>query len=198
VTLDTAALQRVEHFRVGQRLTMMVNRYDVVVADQTGRAIGPTVAVAEQKRLALRERVTVFSDDIRREVLCSFAARQVFDVGATYDVYDGGGLRIGGFRKDFAASLLRSTFHVEQPDCPDVVGRERHLLVAIARRLMEDLPLPIHFDFHVRDESDAPPVMSVTRAFALRDAYHVAINAPWLDRRIAIAMTVGLDALMAR
>lgn len=182
------------HLRVAQRLTMMVNRYDVTLADASGRPVGPPVAFAQQKRLSMREQVTIYTDESGRTVLCSFRARQVFDVGATYDVLDGNGAPIGSFRKDFARSLLRSTFHVEQPGAPAVVGQERSLLVALLRRAVDELPLPVHFEF----AAGGAPVMSVSRAFSLRDAYQVEIAAPWLDRRLAIALAIGLDALMAR
>ena len=194
MTRGHPALQRATRLRVRQRLTMMVNRYDVTVADQSGRPAGPPVAFAQQKRLALREQVTIYTDESAREVLCSFRARQVFDVGASYDVLDGAGAPLGGFRKDFARSLLRSTFHLEQPGAPAVVGQERHLVTALLRRAVDSLPLPVHFEF----AAGGAPVMSVSRAFSLRDAYQVEIAAPWLDRRLAIALAIGLDALMAR
>ena len=194
MTRGHPALQRATRLRVRQRLTMMVNLYDVTVADQSGRPAGPPVAFAKQKRLALREQVTIYTDESAREVLCSFRARQVFDVGASYDVLDGAGAPLGGFRKDFARSLLRSTFHLEQPGAPAVVGQERHLVTALLRRAVDSLPLPVHFEFRAGDTG----VMSVDRAFTLRDAYDVRIAAPWLDRRLAVAMVIGLDALMAR
>lgn len=194
MSLDLAGLQRVEHLRVTQRVSLGVNRYDVAVADPAGNPVGAPVAFAQQKRLSLREQVTIHTDERRREVLCTFAARQVFDVRATYDVRDAAGTVLGSFRKDFARSLLRSTFLLEQAGAPTATGQERNLLVALARRAYDALPLPVHFDF----VADGAPVLSVTRALSLRDAYAVSIPAPWLDRRLAIAMAVALDALMSR
>lgn len=193
MSLDLAALQRVQHLRVRQRFAM-INRYDVSVADEAGNPVGPVVAFAEQKRMALRERVTIYTDDSRREVLCAFVARQVFDVRAVYDVLDPAGRPLGTFRKDFARSLLRSTFILEQPGAGPAVGQERHLAVALLRRAYDSLPLPVHFDFTAGDAR----VLSVERAFAVRDSYVVTIPAPGLDRRLAIAMAIGLDALMSR
>ncbi|MGH8867932.1 MAG: hypothetical protein ACRDYU_08035 [Actinomycetes bacterium] len=171
---------------------MMVNRYDAHPIGPDG-AEGPTVAFAQQKRMALREQVTFYTDDTQRDVLFSFKARQMMDVSATYDVSDAAGTVLGTFRKDFGASLLRSTFHLAQEGAPEATGAERSMAVALVRRFA-DVPLPVHFDF----TAGGQPVMSVTRAFALRDAYRVEVPAPWLDRRLALAMAVGLDALMAR
>lgn len=187
-------LQQIERFRVSQRFAMMVNRYDVYAADASGNQTGEPIAFAQQKRMALREQVTIYTDDSSRTVLCSFKARQMLDVGATYDVFDAAGAPIGSFRKDFARSLLRSTFHLEQQGAPAVTGQESSLIIALLRRVVDSLPLPIHFNFTAGDE----PVMVVNRAFAIRDAYKVGVPAPWLDRRLAIAMAIGLDALMAR
>jgi hypothetical protein len=40
--------------------------------------------------------------------------------------------------------------------------------------------------------------MSANRKLGLRDQYTVVINEPGLDRRVAAAMAVALDALQAR
>jgi hypothetical protein len=193
MTLDPAGLQQVSAFRVRQRFAAMVNRYDVNVAGPDWSA-GAPVAFAQQKRLALREQVTIYTDDSKREVLCAFKARQVLDVRAQYDVTAPDGTLIGSFRKDFARSLLRSTFILEQPGAPAAVGEERSLLVALLRRATDAIPLPVHFDFRTEQ---GQPVLSSERAWGMRDAYRVSVPAQWLDRRLAIAMVIGLDALMS-
>lgn len=188
--------QQATRFRVAQRLSLLANRYDISVADGSGRPVGPPVAFAQQKRMALRESVTLYTDESAREVLCRFAARQVFDVRATYDVYDGAGAPLGSFRKEFGASLLRTTFVLEQPGAPQVRGQERSLLLALFQRFGPEIPvpLPVHFDFRAGDDV----VMSVERAFSVRDAYDLRVPVPWLDRRLAFAMAVGLEALLGR
>ena len=54
---------------------------------------------------------------------------------------------------------------------------------------------PYHFDFTT---ADGRSVMSVERRMGLRDAYRVTIADPLLDRRLAAAMAVALDALQDR
>jgi uncharacterized protein YxjI len=179
-------------FVLRQRLALGTNRYEARPVGADGQE-GDVVAYAQQKRLALREQVTFYTDDSRTTPLFSFRARQVVDLGATYDVVDGQDAPLGTFRKDAAASLVRSTFHLAQPGCPEATGAERSAAVALLRRFV-DVPLPVHFDFAAGGE----PVLSVTRAFTLRDTYRVDVPAPWLDRRLALATAVGLDALMAR
>ena len=54
---------------------------------------------------------------------------------------------------------------------------------------------PLHFDFAA---ADGTPVLSVQRGISLRDRYVVTVHNPALDRRLAAAVAVGLDALMSR
>jgi uncharacterized protein YxjI len=186
----------VEHrarFFVKQRVTMLVNRYEIRSAEADGRE-GAVLAVAEQKRMALRERVTFFADDSRRTPVFSFRARQALDVAATYDVLDAADRPLGWFQKDFTASLLRSSFRLGAPGL-DAYGQERNAMVAIVRRFV-DVPLPFHFDF--TDTATGQPVMSSERQMSLRDRYTVDVPDPRVDFRLAAAMAVGLDALLQR
>lgn len=178
----------------------MINRY-VVTETLPDGSDGRVLAFAEQKRMTLRERMTFYTDESRREVLFTASARQVVDLGAVYDVRDAGDRSLGTFRKKFAASLLRSTWELDQPGSVTAVGRERNRFVAVARRLWELLPLdlvpfvwPYHFDF----TSDGGPVMRVDKKIGLRDRYVVDVTSPDLDLRLAIAQAVALDALQSR
>lgn len=100
--MDEAEFQSAEKFEVRQRFTMTVNRYEVWTS-------GQRVAVAQQKRMAFREQVTLYADEERAVPLFGFKARSVVDLGATYDVTAADGTPVGWFRKDFGQSLLRST-----------------------------------------------------------------------------------------
>jgi uncharacterized protein YxjI len=195
--MDLATLQAQTSLNVSQKITAFVNRYVVTVPTSTGTD-GEQVAFVEQKRLAFREEVTFFTDESKTTPLFKFKARQILDVGATYDVTAADGTPIGTFRKDFKKSLLRSTWHLEQGELT-AVGSERSQLIAILRRvwdLFEDLPFffKYHFDFVLGDK----PVMSVDKTALIRDRYLVEIKEPTLDRRMAIAMAVALDALQSR
>ncbi|WP_369793973.1 hypothetical protein [Actinoplanes sp. SE50/110] len=172
----------------------MVNQYEVHAVTPDGQEAG-ILAFAQQKRLAFKEQVTLYTDDTKQVPVLGFKARQVIDLGATYDVFDAAGVVIGLFRKKFGASLLRSTWVLEQPGWPEIVGQERNAFVAILRRFVDSLSwLPYHFDFVV----DGRPAFSVERKWGLRDTYRVAIHEPNLDRRLVAAMAVALDALQSR
>ncbi|HEX7305815.1 hypothetical protein [Lentzea sp.] len=195
------SLQNLQALHVHQKVTFMVNRYEVF-ADDNGRP-GQLVGFAEQKRLKIKERITIYTDSSKNAVLFEFNARKVLDLGSGYDVTDANGRPIGLFRKDFAKSLLRSTWHVEQPGWGTATGAERNRFLAGFRRLWQwipvvgDAPFPMryHFDFVAENGT---PVFSVDKKTWLRDHYLVVVRDPGVDRRLVIAQAVALDALQSR
>jgi len=192
-----------ERFTVRQKITMMVNRYELRPLADDGTE-GPLLAMAQQKRMAFKEQVTFYTDEARTQPVFGFKARKRMDLAATYDVTDGEGNAIGEFRKDFGKSLLRSTWHLTTPDGLTAVGQERSQTVAIARRVVDmigDLPifLRFHFDFTA---PNGEIILTSERQRSLRDRYEITVpkldNGWQLDWRVAAAMAVALDALQSR
>jgi hypothetical protein len=192
----------VPRFLVRQKITMMVNRYLVFAAAPDGSE-GPLLAFAEQKRLKLKEEVRFFTDESRQRPLFSFKARQRLDVHAEHDVLDADGRPIGYFRKEFGASLLRSTWTLGAPGL-EARGQERRPVIAVLRRVwtlvpyLGDVWVPFVFHFDFVDTRTGAPVMSSERRRAIRDRYDVTVQDPRLDFRVAAAMAVALDALQSR
>jgi hypothetical protein len=188
-------------FSMKQRITMMANKYELIATNPDGTD-GPLIAFAQQKRMAFKEEVTFYAEEERRTPVFSFKARKRMDLAATYDVRDAAGAPLGTFRKDFGASLLRSTWHLEAPGI-QAVGRERSAGIALARRawemlpVVESLPSPFLFHFDFVDASGAL-VMSSERGRSLRDRYDVRVPEARVDGRVAAAMAVALDALQSR
>ena len=192
MTIDT--LQTQAQLIVRQRIRLMVNQYEVHAVSPDGSEAG-MLAFAQQKRMAFKEQVTLYTDDTKTTPVLGFKARQVIDLGATYDVTDSAGAPIGAFRKDFKESLLRSTWHLQQPGYAEMTGREASMAVAILRRFVDSLSwLPYHFEFMIGDR----PAFSVVKKWGIRDKYVVTIHDPAIDRRLVAAMAVALDALQAR
>jgi uncharacterized protein YxjI len=193
MTAGSTAEMYLPHFVVKQKLTLMVNRYEVSESDEAGN---PTrlMALAEQKRMAFKEQVTFFSDASKARPVFGFKARKKLDLNAGYDITDESGAQIGFFRKDFGASLLRSTFHVEGPGYTGT-GQERSQVVGLLRRFTELDFIPIHFDFV---DSAGSPLFSVERKMSFGDRYRVTVPDQRVDFRAAAAVAVGLDALMSR
>ena len=194
-------LQSAQVLHVHQKITLMINRYEVFLDD--GGKPGVLVGFAEQKRFKIKERITVYTDSSKNQVLFEFHARKVIDLGSGYDVIDAQGSRIGLFRKNFAKSLLRSTWHVEQPGWGATTGAERNKFLAGFRRLWEwipylgEAPFPMRYHFDFTQENGAP-VFSVDKKTWVRDHYLVQIQDPGIDRRLVIAQAVALDALQSR
>ncbi|WP_460742163.1 hypothetical protein [Mariniluteicoccus endophyticus] len=192
--------QAYDRLAIRQKLALTVNRYEVSGLDPQGNA-GPVLAFAEQKRLAFKELVTFFTDESRTVPVFSFKARQMFDLGATYDVFDANMQPIGWFRKDFGKSLMRSTWYLGDMMGNEFRGTERSAFIAILRRLGDSAIFDTwyHFDFSTQDGQN---VMHHSRAATFRDMY--AVDLPMfnggqrLDWRLAAAMGVALDALQAR
>jgi uncharacterized protein YxjI len=180
-------------FFVKQKITLMVNRYEIYAAGPDGQQ-GQLMAFAEQKRMAFKEQVTFFTDSSKTRAVFGFKARKVMDLGSGYDITDETGNPIGFFRKDFGASLLRSTFHLEGPGFT-ATGQERSVLVAVLRRFTDVPFLPVHFDFV---GSEGQPLLSSTRRVSVGDRYTVTVPDERVDFRVAAAVAVALDALMAR
>ena len=189
-------------FFINQRITLMVNRYEIRAANPDGSE-GQLIAFAEQKRMKLKEEVDFYTDESRTRRVFSFKARQRLDVGAQHDVFDEHGTAIGFFSKDFAASLLRSTWHLSAPGI-EAVGRERNQWIAILRRVWGYIPylssiwVPFVFHFDFTDKATGQVVMSSERKVSIRDRYTVTVPDARLDFRVAAAMAVALDALQSR
>ncbi|WKN49766.1 hypothetical protein [Nocardioides sp. Arc9.136] len=180
-------------FFVKQKFAMTTNRYELYAANPDG-SFGQMYGFAEQKRMAFKEQVTFFSDASKSRPVFAFKARKKIDLNAGYDITDEAGQQIGFFRKDFGASLLRSTFHVEGPGYQGT-GQERSQAVALIRRFTDIPFLPIHFDFV---SADGQPLLGVERQGSVRDKYTVHVPDQRVDFRVAAAIAVGLDALMQR
>jgi len=189
-------------FFVRQRITLMVNRYEVLAVNPDGTE-GALLALAEQKRMKLKEEVNFFADPGKTRPVFSFRARQRLDVHAQHDVFDEAGAPLGMFSKEFGASLLRSTWHLSAPGV-EALGKERRPVIAVLRRIWTLIPylgdvwVPFVFHFDFVDKAGGAPVLISERQKAIRDRYTVTVPDQRLDFRVAAAMAVALDALQSR
>lgn len=191
-----------ERFLVKQLIRPMVNLYEVFALE--GDVPGERLAFVRQKRMALKEDLRAFADDSEREEVFRIKARSVMEIGGRYDVTHGDGSPLGALQKLFGQSLLRSTWRVlGQGDEELFVATERSRAVAVGRRLAgllpygEMVPIPYHFVFRAGERE----LGSLTRILGLRDQYRLDLGGDperRVDRRLAIALAIALDALQAR
>jgi uncharacterized protein YxjI len=189
-------------FFVKQRITLMINRYEIRAANPDGTE-GHLLALAEQKRMKLKEEINFFADESKTRRVFSFKARQRLDVHAEHDVYDEYGHVLGSFSKQFGASLLRSTWSLSAAGV-QAIGQERRLSIAILRRIWDFIPyvgdvwVPFVFHFDFVDTASGATVLVSERRKEIRDRYEVTVPDPRLDFRVAASMAVALDALQSR
>jgi uncharacterized protein YxjI len=155
--------------------------------------------------MAIKEDIRFFADEQETEELFRIKARSMFDIGgARYDVTEPGGSPIGVLEHQFRKSLFRSTWKVTDADGGEVVtAQERSLPMAIARRVVDFIPygewVPIPYNFDLT--MDGKVIGHMNRKFQLRDSYLLDLSDDHerkLDRRLGIALAVGLDTLQNR
>ena len=194
-----------DRFLIEQLVRPVVNLYRVTPLAAGETPAGPPVAFVRQKRLAFKEDIRFFSSEDEAEELFRIKARRVIDVGGRYDVVDPAGAPIGVLEHHFRKSLLRSTWRILTPGDEELaVAQERNQALAILRRVIDFAPygewVPIPYDFVLRDGERE--LGHYTRKFlALRDVYTLDLSGDTekrLDRRLAIALGIGLDALQNR
>ena len=189
-------------FVLRQRIRPVINQYEFSLAEGE-----PPFCFVEQKRFRFKEDIRFFTDDSKSTELLRIKARQRFDPRATYDIAGADGSKIGEIKKVFGASLIRSTYEVSSP-AMTVQAQEQNLLVALFRRLVgfvpyvgdfaDWLPIPYHFEFL----HDGQEIGVHKRRFGkFRDVYDIDMSGDperRFDRRLVLAVAVGMDALQAR
>jgi uncharacterized protein YxjI len=197
-----------DRFLLRQRFRPVVNQYEFHLPDGDG-ALGPAFCFAEQKRFSFKEDIRFWADDTKTHELLRIKARQRFDPRARYDVTDASGAKIGEIQKVFGKSLLRSTYALFDASGAETAQASEHsLAVALFRRLVglipfiggfaDWVPIPYHFDFRRGDEVLGS---HVRQAFKFRDTYTIDMSGDperTVDRRLILAIAVGMDALQAR
>jgi len=194
-----------DRFLVDQLVRPIANLYRVTPLAAGEAPAGPPVAYVRQKRLALKEDIRFYGDEGETQELFRIAARSVLDIGGSrYDVI-AGAERIGFLRHKLKESLVRTTWHVGGPNEEEVaVARERSLFGAIARRVVDFVPdvggwIPIPYNFEFL--AGGRVVGGLDRKFKLRDQYILDLSGDVdrkIDRRVAIALAIALDALQNR
>jgi hypothetical protein len=190
-------------FFVDQLIRPIANLYRISTLGSDGGP-GQPVAFVRQKKLSIRENIRFFADESETEELFRLKARQVFDVRGRYDVTTPEGELIGTLEKVLGVSLLRSTWRIYGANEQQVaLAQEKSIHVALFRRLIDFVPYgefaPIVFQFTIL--IDGREVGGLRRPLGIRDQYTLTLNGDperRLDRRVAVALAIALDALQSR
>jgi uncharacterized protein YxjI len=201
-------IQHHDRFLLRQRIRPVVNQYEFFLATEDGSE-GEPVCFVEQKRFAFKEDIRFYAADDKQVEVMRIKARQRFDPRARYDITDPSGTKIGEIQKVFGKSLLRSTYALFDAGGREVATASEHsLAVALFRRAVglvpyvgsfaDWLPIPYHFDFR---DGDRVLGTHTRKAFKIRDVYTIDMSGDperRIDRRLILAIAVGMDALQAR
>ncbi len=196
---------------VEQKITAFVNKYRVYATDGAGNKTG-LVALAQQKRLAFKEKVLFFDSEAKTNQVFGFRAEKVLDIHGRYFVEDTSGARIGAFRKLFGQSLVVSTWEIlDENDAPLFIVRENNATLAALRRFIGFIPIVgdlgeliimfFRYHFEFVDVSTGAVVGRYQKTTLFRDHYLLSLTDEAYakdDWRTFAAMGVGLDALQSR
>jgi uncharacterized protein YxjI len=194
-----------DRYLVDQLVRPMINLYRVTPLAEGETPAGGPVAFVRQKRMALKEDIGFYADEEETQLHFRIKARSMIEIGGRYDVTDGAGTRIGVLEKVFGKSLLRSTWRILDANEQEVaMAQERSVPMAVLRRAIDFvpevgglIPIPYNFDILV----DGAPAGRMDRKFQLRDRYVLDLSDDpdkRIDRRLAIALAIGLDTLQNR
>jgi len=202
--VELASLES-DRFLVDQLVRPVANLYRVTPLGAGETPAGPPVAYVRQRRLAIKEDIRFYADEGETREAFRIAARSILDIGGSrYDVL-AGQERIGFLWHKLKESLVRTTWHLGGPNEEEVaLARERSLVGAIARRVVDFVPdyggfvpIPYNFDFLI----EGRVVGAMNRKLKLRDQYVLDLSGDAerrIDRRVAIALAIALDALQNR
>lgn len=197
---------------IEQKLTPFINRYEIFAAKPDGTK-DALLAFAEQKRIAVKEKITFFTDASKQKVAFTLRAEKVMDIHGRYFVEDGEGTHLGSLKKEFKKSLLVSSWQILNTNDEMLLKvAESNIALAIVRRTIGFVPiigeiietlmsflLKYHFNF--TDAKTNQAVGLYRKITMLRDNYCLEMDDDTYaqcDWRVLGAMGVGLDALQSR
>ena len=195
-----------DRYLVDQLIRPIANLYRVTPLAAGETRAGAPIAYVRQKKLAIKEHIRFFADEAETQELFHIQAQTWLDTGGSrYDVVDAQEGKIGMLHHVFGKSLLRTTWNVLNATDQEVaVARERSQAMAILRRGIDFVPdvgglIPIPYNFDILSAEQV--IGKMDRKFQLRDRYVLDLSGDSdrkLDRRLAIALAIGLDTLQNR
>jgi hypothetical protein len=193
-------------FFVDQLIRPIANLYRISVLGPDGASPGEPLAFVRQRKLAIKEDIRFFADESEQQELFRLKARQWLEVRGRYDVTTPDGARLGVLEKALGISFIRSTWRVhDAQEQPLATAHEKSVPVAILRRTLDLAPIdmltlvPVIFQFVIL--MDGKEVGELRRPIGVRDRYILTLPGDperRIDRRVAVALAIALDALQSR
>jgi uncharacterized protein YxjI len=196
---------------IEQKITAFTNQYRIYASEETGTK-GKLLAFAQQKRIALKEKITFYSNEDKTEAIFSFRAEKVMDVHGRYLIEDTSGAVIGMFKKEFARSLINSTWNIlDAKGEPKIRISESNQTLAIIRRVGGMIPFVgeivelvttfLRYHFVFKSVATGEVVGTYQKTTLFRDHYLLSATEEMYtqeDWRVLASVGVALDALQSR
>jgi uncharacterized protein YxjI len=181
------------------------NEYRISVPPPGSTDEGHPLLFVKQKKMSIKEDIRFRLAPDTDEHLFMIKSKSVFEFRGRHEVLDAAGAVIGMLEKDFGRSLLRSHWYVRDAEGNRVLeGHEASWPIALARRVAGFLPewlAPLEWlPFNFLLNREGRQVGTYRRVLGkLSDRYVLELEAGVeVDRRLLVALAVGLDALQDR
>jgi uncharacterized protein YxjI len=191
---------------VQQVFKPIANEYRISVPTPGSTDEGRPLLYVKQKKMQIKEdiRFRLSLDDDAH--LFMIKSKSVFEFRGRHEVLDANGTLIGMLEKDFGKSLLRSHWHVRDPEGNELLeAHEASWIIALVRRFAMlgpdwfDLLTWLPFNFVLRrGESEVGKYKRVLGTVRDRYLLELGPGVEDVDRRLVVAFTVALDALQDR
>jgi hypothetical protein len=198
-------LEAADRLLVQQVFKPIANEYRISLPAPGSTEEGRPLLYVRQAKLKIKEDIRFRVSPDVEEHLFMIKSKSVFEFRGRHEVLDAEDAVIGLLEKDFRRSLIRSHWRVRDATGAEVLeGHETSWVIAIIRRLAGALPeglsvltwLPFNFLLK-RDGSEVGTYRRVLGKF--RDRYVLELQPEAeIDRRLLVALSVGLDALQDR
>jgi uncharacterized protein YxjI len=201
-----AVIERSDRFLIQQVFRPLANEYRISVPAAGSTEESEPLLFVKQKKMKIKEdiRFRLTPDDGPHVFMIK--SKTVFEFRGRHEVLDGSGNVIGLLGKDFARSLLRSHWRVLDADGAELFeAHEASWLIALVRRVadlgIDWLSLLQWLPFNFVFMRDGQQIGTYRRILGkLRDRYTLELGpeTTHVDRRLALAFAVALDALQDR
>ncbi len=192
-------------FLIQQVFKPIANEYRISIPTPGATEEGRPLLYVKQKKLKIKEDIRFRLSPDDGPHLFMVKSKSVFEVRGRHEVLDADDRVIGVLEKDFTRSLLRSHWHVRDPQGNELFeAHEASWPIAIVRRAADLVSdwlaaltwLPFNFVLKRGDEQ----VGTYRRVLGkLRDRYVLELEPTFeADRRLVLAFAVALDALQDR
>jgi uncharacterized protein YxjI len=199
-------LEAADRLLVQQLFKPIGNEYRISVPTPGSTEEGRPLLYVKQAKLKIKEDIRFRVSPDVDEHLFMIKSKSVFEFRGRHEVLDADGAAIGLLEKDFRRSLLRSHWRVRDPSGAEALeGHEASWPIALVRRVAAALPewlsllgwLPFNFVLK-RDGREVGTYRRVLGKFRDRYVLELQAEAADVDRRLVVALAVGLDALQDR